>query len=259
MKPRLLAVTFLLCAGLTLSAQQYKSLTGVSLFKVAPLQVSAFVEKGKAFAPVLDKLLDAGLVTAYGIDVDMLCVPGENNVAFWYDTPNFATMQKAEDAIEEFQKANPKVMADLIAMADMTKHSDHIIGARVKNKRNVPAGARVVNDEDEVHVKPERMEEFLGLFEKYEKPVLEKLLADGVIYWYELDTQVVHTQAPGLVALIVLMPDLGTKDKVRAAFDESFGKLPGAERTTAEKLYYEMIDFASHRDMLSESVVFKSK
>jgi len=259
MKPRLFAVAVLLCAGLTLSAQQYKSLTGVSLFKVAPLQVSAFVEKGKAFVPVLDKLLDAGLVTAYGIDVDMLCVPGENNVAFWYDTPNFATMQKAEDAIEEFQKANPKVMADLIAMADMTKHSDHIIGARVKNKRSVPAGARVVNDEDQMQVKPERMEEFLGLFDKYDKPVLDKLLADGVIYWYELDTEVVHTRAPGGVTLIVVMPDLGTKDKVRAAFDESFVKLPEAERNVLEKLFYDMTDIDKHRDTLSTSVVFKSK
>ena len=105
----------------------------------------------------------------------------------------------------------------------------------MKNKRSVPADAKVVSDLDEVRVKPGRREEFQGLFEKYDKPVLEKLLADGVIYWYELDTAVVHTQAPGMMEVFIVMPDLGTKDKVNAAFEASWKALPEAERSTARE------------------------
>jgi hypothetical protein len=83
MTARLLAVTVVLSSAATLSAQGYKYLNSVATFKVAPGKEAAFVDKGKAFIPVLDKLLDSGLILGYGIDVDMLHVPGNNNIAFW--------------------------------------------------------------------------------------------------------------------------------------------------------------------------------
>src|SRR5271157_2374499 len=101
MTARLLAATTLLFAATTLSAQEYKYLTSVASFKVAPGKDAAFVEKGKAFTATLDKLMESGVVLAYGIDVDMLHVPGENNVAFWVEVPNFDALQKEENAIQE--------------------------------------------------------------------------------------------------------------------------------------------------------------
>jgi len=55
------------------------------------------------------------------------------------------------------------------------------------------------------------------------------------------------------------MPDLGTKDKVNAAFDEAEKKLPEAERNMLEKLYYDIVVPEAHRDELATSVVFKMK
>jgi hypothetical protein len=250
----------LLCAGFALSAQQPpKSLTSVSTFKVSPGQENAFVEKGRGFAPLLDKLMASGIVTAYGIDVDMLHVPGENNVGFWVEVPDFTALDKAQKALDEFEAANPRLMGDLRAMADMTTHRDLIIGAREKNVGSVPAGSKPVNDFDIARVKPGRMDDFMALFRKYDKPVLDKLVADGVIYGYELDTEAVHTMEPGLVWGIVMMPDLGIKDKVWTAFVASYKNLPEEERNMVDKMYEDTIVPGSHRDSLSVSVVFKSK
>jgi hypothetical protein len=110
-----------------------------------------------------------------------------------------------------------------------------------------------------VTVKPGRMDDFLELFRKYEKPVLEKLVDDGVIYGYSLSSEAVHTMKPGMVWTIITMADLGVKDKVNAAFREASKKTPEGERNLVDKLYEGIVEPGSHRDSLSVSVVYKSK
>ncbi|MGA2186748.1 MAG: hypothetical protein ABSH47_27365 [Bryobacteraceae bacterium] len=259
MTTRLLAATTLLFAATTLSAQQYKYLTSVATFKVTPGKDSAFVQKGKAFTAPLDKLMESGVVLAYGIDVDMLHVPGENNIAFWVEVPNYDALAREEDAIEGFMKANPGLMGDLTSMADMTTHRDLVIRTREEGHKSVPPGAQPIGDFDIVRIKPGHMQDFMTMFKKYDQPVYDKLVADGVIYAYELDVEAVHTMEPGLVWTIVTMPNLGAKDKVNAAFDEAEKKLSDGERDMAEKAYMDMVVPGSHRDSLSVSVVYKAK
>ena len=55
------------------------------------------------------------------------------------------------------------------------------------------------------------------------------------------------------------MPDLGAKDKVRAAFLEASKKLPDGEREVLDKLAFEMTERGRHRDDMAISVVFRQK
>ena len=256
---RLFAAIALLSAGAALSAQQPKSLIAVASFKVSPGKESAFVGKGKAFEPLLDKLIASGVVLAYGMNVDMLHVPDKNNVEFWVEVPDYAALGKEEKALEEFEKANPALMGDLRTMSDPATHHDLIIGVRESNFGSVPAGSTPVDDFDMVRVKPGRGHEFRELFHKYDKPVLDKLVADGVIYGWELDTEAVHTMEPGLVWVLVIMPDLGAKDKVTAAFEAAYKSLPESEQSSLDKQYQELIVPGSHRDELALRLVFKTK
>lgn len=255
----MVAAAVLVCAATTLSAQDYKYLTSVALFKVQPGLESAFVEKSKAFVPVLDKLLSSGTVLAYGMDTDVLHVPGETNVAFWYEGRDYAAIEQAGNALDEFIASNAPLMKELVAMTDMSAHRDLIVRAREESHKTMPGGIKPTVDFDIVRVKPGRMPEFLGLFDKYNKPVYEKLVADGVIYAYELDTEAVHTMAAGMVWTVVTMPNLGAKDKVNAAFAEADKKMTESERNMLEKTYYELVDPASHRDSLSVSQIIKQR
>jgi hypothetical protein len=259
MTARLFAATTLLFAATTLSAQPYKYLVSVATFKVPPTNQHAFVEKGKVFVPVLDKLMASGSVLAYGIDTDILHVPGETNVAFWVVVPNYAALDKEGAAIDEFIAANPGVMQELTAMSDPAAHHDLIIRTREESHKSVPPGSTPIGDFDMVRVKPGHMQEFMELFRKYDKPVYEKLVTDGVIYAYELDTEAVHTMEPGLMWTIVTMPNLAAKDKVNAAFEEADKNLPEAERNMFQKLYLDVVVPGSHRDSLSISQVYKAK
>ncbi len=260
MTKRLLAAMTVLCAGVTVSAQQLpKSLTSVALFKVPPGQESAFVEKGKSFATLFDKLMSEGVVNAYGIDVNLLHVPGNTNVAFWVEVPDFAALDKLVKAEQGFEKERAGLMQELRAMSDPATHHDLIVGTRESNGRSIPAGSTPINDFDMVRVKQGRMGEFLELFRKYDQPVLDKLVADGVIYAYEVDTEAVHTMEPGQVWTIVVLPDLGAKDKVAGAFLTAYKNIPAGERAMVDKMHYDMIVAGSHRDELAVSMVFKMK
>ncbi|HTP88915.1 MAG TPA: hypothetical protein VMJ34_18315 [Bryobacteraceae bacterium] len=259
MTKSLFAAATLLLTATTISAQGYKYLTSVATFKVAPGKEAAFVEKGKAFIPALDKLMADGTVIGYGIDVDMLHVPGENNVSFWVEVPNYGALAKSDEAIDAFIKANPALMQEIGSLTDMSAHHDLVIRTQEGAHNAIPAGVQPVEDFDMVRVKPGHGEDFMTLSKKYDKPVLDKLVADGVIYAYEMDAEAVHTMEPGLVWLIVTMPDLGTKDKVNAAFDEAEKAMSEGERKIVEKAYQEAIVPGSHRDSLATSVVFKMK
>jgi hypothetical protein len=79
-------------------------------------------------------------------------------------------------------------MQDLASLADMTTHHDFILRTWEASHKGTPAGAQPVEDIDSVRVKPGRGRDFLTMFRNFDKPVYEKLVADGVIYAYELDS-----------------------------------------------------------------------
>jgi len=243
----------------SLSAQSPKTLTSVSTFHVAQSKVPTFLNRCKAINPTLDKLMEAGTVLSYGVDVDMLHVPGSNNVAIWVTVPDFAALGTLEKAIEEFGKANTATMGDIYSMSDAATHHDFVVRSNEARLGKVPANAMPLNDFDVITVKPGQMQKFMELFRKYDKPVLDALVDSGVIYGYSVDTEAVHTMKPGTVWTIVIMPDLGAKDKVAAAYQAASKKLSEAERTKLEQDSEALVEPGSHRDSLAVSMIFKQK
>jgi hypothetical protein len=64
---------------------------------------------------------------------------------------------------------------------------------------------------------------------------------------------------PGLVWVFIEMPDLGSMDKVRAAYAESYKNFPEGENKLLERLYYEMTEEGPHRDSVATSLVYRAK
>ena len=77
------------------------------------------------------------------------------------------------------------------------------------------------------------------------RPLMEKLLADGAIHEYEIDTEVVHTEAPGSFWIFYLAANAEGLDKARAALQASMKSNPlGGPAMGA------MVDYSAHRDVL---------
>jgi len=74
-------------------------------------------------------------------------------------------------------------------------------------------------------------------------PLMEKLLADGTIHEYEIDTEGIHTDAPGTFLIAYVAANAGALDKVNAAVRESQKANPLGGPT-----FNSMVDFTQHRD-----------
>src|SRR3954470_6624410 len=57
-------------------------------------------------APVRDRLMAEGVVTAWGVEVPLLRVPGESTHTIWYDTRSWDGIGKVQAAMAE-QLAKP--------------------------------------------------------------------------------------------------------------------------------------------------------
>jgi hypothetical protein len=81
-------------------------------------------------------------------------------------------------------------------------------------------------------------------------PLMEKLLAEGTIIEYEIDTEAVHTHDPAESHLMFITPNAEGLDKVTAALSDAMRKL-----RTAGPALGSFVDMSKHRDALVRSSV----
>ena len=77
-------------------------------------------------------------------------------------------------------------------------------------------------------------------------PLLEKLFADGVIYEYEIDTEAVHTDAPGRFWIFCLAANGEAIDKINAAIQDATKANP-----FGGVAFNSMVEGDAHRDYMA--------
>lgn len=257
---RLTIIPALLIAATVVSAQQKSEpLTQVALFRVDADKTGAFVEKGREFIPVMDKLMADGALLAYGMEVDLLHHTSEPNVAFWYTAANYTNLEKAEKAITEFQGKSPDLMKSLTALTDLNKHSDIIVRSLESGGASNSGCGTPVNSFSRFRLKPGKQKQFLEMFRANQKGVLDALVKGGAVCGYSFDVEDVHTIEPGTVWIIVSTPDLASWDKLDAAFEAEEAKLSAADKAIRENTWRDVQVDGTHRDSVSRVVFMKSK
>lgn len=248
----------LLAAG-TVSAQPAATpVTAVSMFRVQPDRMERFVEIIRLITPSLDKLLQAGTIDAYGLDTDIVHTEGPNAV-LWYTARNFSGISEAEKATRAALQANADKMKDAYSVTDFEKHRDLVVRTLEHGAGKTPAGALPVTFFQEERVKPGKLPVARMMFRHHEKPVLDQLIKEGVIYGYAMDVEAIHTREPGTVWYLIMAPDMGAMDRIQAAFAASREKLGAVERRAMDEMDEEIFDRKSHRDSVSRAVIFKSR
>ena len=133
-------------------------------------------------------------------------------------------------------------------LASATKHADGIFVSRHYNWRpGTYKGAytRVAY----YKLKPDVPEHAIETLSKsFIVPLLEKLLADGSIIEYEIDTEAIHTEAPGTFWVFYIAANAEGLDKVNAALRERMKSNP-----LGGPAFGSMVDFSVHRDYLARS------
>ena len=190
---------------------------------------------------IFNAALGDGTIVGYGSDVNMVhTLDGESNDT-WWSSMSMAGLLKVLDKLRGLDfTSSPHSL-------NPTKHWDLVLVSHYYNwKPGAYTGAYV--NVAMYQLKPNADDDAVETLSKsVVVPMLEKMLADGTILEYEVDTEAIHTDAPGLFAIVYVTPQPEGIDTVRAAIRAS-----GHDNPLIGAAFDSYVDYSQHRDELSK-------
>jgi hypothetical protein len=246
MRKRTIESTGMLCllalAALPALAQEANSkppvYTYVAEWSVPRAQWGDYAKIDDEDKQVLDKLVADGLIVGYGSFVNLIHQEGGVTHGSWFSATSEGRLLKALEAIW----ARPGTTSPVLAAS---KHWDYILVGSVYGARSGSweGGYLSVAQWD---VKPGEMREYNEMAKRVIVPMFDKLVADGAMAAYGLQTEDYHTENIGRVSFYFTVPDADSLDKVDKALDDAFEKTP--EYAIA---FRSLVERKGHRDMLA--------
>ncbi len=274
----LFVLAWLLLGVCPAAAQQMQPVIHVGDFHVKPGMEEQFMSLIKEYdQPVFRQLMAEGAVLGWGIDVPVLHHAGGATHTIWWDSPDLAAFDKvfaalqamekkvaeadakaAEDARKRGQKAPPSALERFLATVDISKHKDYLLRDLLVGIGAPPAeGARPYRWVSLVKVVPGKNEEFRRLWVEYDKPVYDKLVAEGVIYLYAVGMEEARSTDAFTHYVEVSIPDLAAREKIREAFRADRQARSASERSIINGSFMSVLEPGAGRDELLRAVIYE--
>jgi len=280
MKTRLFFCFFaMLLSGIASFAQQsqpqMQPLTFWYEYTINPGKEDEFLDLVKTVGqPVRDKLMADGVVLAWGVETPLLRVPGNATHMIWYAVADYAGVEKVDSAMraqiaklndeaaksgvaKKGQKSAASLTARLGEVADMSKVHDYLTRDLVIGfAASSGSGSLPFVRYNFVKVKSGKGSDYRKAWEKYNKPVLEKLAADGVVMAYGLSVEDIRTDGDFTHYVWYAVKDLASFDKVRAAFIADRDRRSQEEQDAITHLFVSVQDADAARSEVVRSLIF---
>ncbi len=266
------------CPAVMGQQTQPQPLTFYYDYAVKPGKENEFMDLIKTVgAPVRDKLMAEGVVLAWGMDTPVLRYPGGTTHLIWFSVANWdgvdkvlrgmeAQLQKlaAEDAKRvESAHASKQKPASTTAertreVFDMSKTRDWLTRDLLSNYGPPPAsGFLPITRYNFVKVKPGKAADYRRAWEKYNKPVYDKLVADGVVAAYGLGIEEVKTEGEFTHFIWVATANMAAFDKVGPAFTADRQRRSEEERNSIAELFASLTEPDKARSMVMQARIFR--
>jgi hypothetical protein len=211
----------------------------VGFWNIPRAQWAEMAKSDEADRPILDKAVASGTIVGYGNDVNLVHQPdGETHDEWW----SAMSMAGVLNVLEQFYKSGSTATP---VLESATKHWDAIYVSRFYNWHS-GSWKGVYTHGSYYKLKADAPDDAV---EKLSKnllvPFFEKLLANGTIHEYEVDTEAIHTEAPGAFWIFYLAANAEALDKVNAALREAIKANP-----LGGTAFGSMVDYTAHRDYL---------
>jgi len=189
---------------------------------------------------MLDKAMSDGTIVGYGSDENLVHTADGWTHDSWFSAMSMAGLVKVLDNYYASEDSTPSVLQS------STKHWDEVLVSRYYNWHS-GSYKNAVLSVSMYKVKADAPAHALDAVSgEIVAPLLEKLVADGTLLEYEIDTQAVHTSAPGTFAIVYLTADPASLDKVDDAIRASIKAHP------IEGAAFDAItDISAHRDEMA--------
>jgi hypothetical protein len=202
-------------------------------------------EMAKSFAPdqkILDKALAGGTIIGYGTDETL--VHHQDGVTHddWWSAMSMAGLI---NVLEQFYQSGN---TDTPVLQNATKHWDSIYVSRYYNWHSGSfknGYTYVASYKLKQHAPDDALD---TLSKNVIVPLLEKMLSAGALHEYEIDTQAVHTEAPGTFLIVYIASSPDGLDKVNAAIRDAVKNDP-----LIGPAFGSLTDVSAHRDELART------
>ena len=212
----------------------------VAFWDVPRAQWADFQKSEEADGKVLSQALGSGTIIGYGNDVNLVHTPDGATHDDWWSSMSMAGLM---NVLNQFYSNGS---ATSPALQSATKHWD---GIYVSHFYNWKSGSwkGLYTHGGVYKLKPDAPDNAVAMLAKnLIVPILEKQLADGTIVEYEIDTEAIHTEAPGSFLIFYLAANADGLDKVNAAVQAAVKANP-----LGLAAFDSMVDFNAHRDYLA--------
>ena len=264
MKTRVIFCSFLMLMACFVAAaqQQNQPLTFWYEYHVNPGKEEDFMNLVKTVGqPVRDKLMAEGVVQAWGVEAPLLRIPDAPTHLIWFSVADYAGLEKVLVAMnaqiakmtEDASKSAAGKKGATASSAPMEQMRDLVSGFA---PTMAPAGTLPWVRYAFAKVKPGKGAEYRKAWEKYNKPIFDKLAADGTILAFGLAVEDVRTDGDFTHYTWIATKDLATQDKVRAAFLADRDKRSAEEQEAITHLFTSMTDPDAARTEVTRSLIF---
>jgi len=271
---------FLLCcaAAAQQAAPQPQPLTFYYDYRVNPGMEEEFMKLVNTVgAPVRDKLMADGVVLAWGIETPILRYPNGTTHLIWFSVANYDGVEKvlngmeaqlaklaAEDAkaaeAARARKQQPSLTTAerTRAVFDMSKTRDWLIRDLVAGYGATPAAGTLPFTRYNFNkVKPGKGADYRRAWETYNKPVFDKLVADGVVLAYGLAAEDVKTDGEFTHFVWIATASMAAADKIGPAFTADRARRTEAERNAITEAFGSVLEPDMARSIITRSRIFK--
>jgi len=151
------------------------------------------------------------------------------------------------------------VTSRMMEIADVSKTRDYVTRdlVFVTGSGAMPASTLPCARYNFVKVRPGKSGEFRKVWEKYNKPVLDKLVADGVVLAYGLAVEDVRTDGDFTHYVWYGTKDLGSMEKVRLAYMADRNRRSQEEQDAISEEFLKVTDPDASRSEVTRALMFR--
>jgi len=191
---------------------------------------------------ILDKALASGTIVGYGSDTILVHEADGPTHDDWWSAMSIAGIL---NVLEQFYQSGGSTAP---VLGNATKHWDNIW---VSTYYNWDPGAykNVYTHVGSYKLKADAPSDAMDTLSKTVLvPFFEKLLANGAIHEYEVDSQYIHKDNPNMFVLVYIAANADALDKVDSALRDAL-----KSNQLISPAFGSMVDFSAHRDDLSRT------
>ena len=222
------------------------SYTYVSEWGVPRDKWADYLASQEKLKPIVEKLMADGTLIGWGNFAVAVHTAEGYTHGSWWTARTLGDLLRAEDVIAQ----TPTTMNP--ALAGM-KHEDHLFRSLASGGKPGASGSGYLWVSMDPLVTGQ-MSTFVGILKGDIQPLFDRLVTEGTVLEYAVNTEVVHTQNENTIFITYLLNGPDALDKFRAAVAAAEAKIPSFEPAANAVVHGE-----GHRDLFLRVTAFAAK